>query len=250
LLTNDDGIHSPGIRALAQRLAPRANLWAAAPSQQRSGTGHGITVRETLRARVEEMTGTQEAWSVTGLPADCVKLALLTLLPAPVDLVISGINEGSNLGTDTLYSGTVAAALEGAVNDLPAIAVSLVDWVGPGDFQPAAGVCLELVERWWRGELMIPPMSMLNVNVPFLPPAAIKGIRAARLGRQKYSDAYALVDGEGEDRHFQLSGERIADDEDDLSLDITLIRHGYVSVTPISADRTDHRLLAGLRDVF
>jgi 5'-nucleotidase len=196
------------------------------------------------------MAGAQSAWSVAGLPADCVKLALLALLPLPVDLVISGINEGANLGTDTLYSGTVAAALEGAVNDLPAIAISLADWTGSGDFQPAAGICLELVERWQWGELAIPPLSMLNVNVPALPKAAIRGIKAARLGRQKYSDAYALVDGEGERRHFQLSGERIAEDDTDLNLDTALIRRGYVSVTPISADRTDHSLLASLREKF
>jgi len=103
LLSNDDGIDAPGLRILAGMLSPLARLWVCAPQEQQSGCGHGITVRESLFVREEEVQGAIRAWSVAGKPADCVKIALLTLLPEPMDIVISGINEGANLGTDTLY---------------------------------------------------------------------------------------------------------------------------------------------------
>lgn len=250
LLSNDDGIDSAGVRTLAKFLAPWANVWACVPKVQQSGTGHGITVRDSLRVREEEMAGAKKAWSVEGKPADCVKMALLTLVPETVDLVISGINEGANLGTDTLYSGTVAAAMEGAFNGIPAMAVSLAVGEKPWDFEPAAQIAATLYRRWEAGVLPIPPMSILNVNVPNLPLDQIKGYKAARLGIQHYSDSYDLLEEAEDYRKFCLLGERIPCREMDLTLDTAAIRHGYVALTPISVDRTDYALLKEIEKYF
>ena len=246
LLTNDDGVHSQGIRSLAAKLAPWASLWICAPKEQQSAMSHGITVRDTLRVRELAISGAKQAWSVEGRPADCVKIAILMLLPEPVDLVISGINEGSNLGTDTLYSGTVGAAMEAAMNGIPSMALSLAlrsrdekTW----DFSAAGDVGLELFKNWMDGKLPLAPGSVLNVNVPDLPYGEIKGFRAARLGVQKYSDAYDLRE-EGEDgRSYYLLGERLPTGDEDLGNDLVAVDSGFVSLTPLTVDRTDYALL-------
>ena len=132
LLVNDDGIDSLGIRSLAKALTGLGEIWIVAPAIQRSAVGHGITVRRGMKVRKVEVEGAKAAWSIDGKPADCVKLAVTELLPEPMDLLLSGINEGPNLGTDTLYSGTVAGALEGAFNEIPSLAVSLARKEAPG----------------------------------------------------------------------------------------------------------------------
>ena len=128
LLTNDDGIQAEGIQTLRRALSEIADVTVVAPSYERSATGHGITVHKPIRAERVKLKGSdKEHWSVVGTPADCVKLALETLLKEPPDLVVSGVNHGANLGTDVLYSGTVSAAIEGMINGLPSVAVSLYD---------------------------------------------------------------------------------------------------------------------------
>ena len=252
LLTNDDGIDSLGIRMLAKYLSPMAKLWACVPYEQQSGSGHGLSVRETLQVRPAMIDGVEKAWSVEGKPADCVKLAFLSLLDDPVDLVISGINEGANLGTDTLYSGTVAAAMEGALNGAPAIAFSLLgrakkteEW----NFENAAAISLTLYKKWAAGTLPIPPMSILNVNIPDLPVEKIKGYKAARLGVQRYSDIYELLVEKEDSRQYQLKGTRLPSHEDNPLLDIVLAAKGYVTLTPLSADRTDLTLLREIEKI-
>ena len=253
LLTNDDGFDSPGIRILAKRLSPLAKLWVCVPGEHQSGTGHGISVREVLQVTEEEMEGVQKAWRVNGKPVDCVKLAFLTLMAEPVDLVVSGINEGANLGTDTLYSGTVAGAMEGALNGAPAIALSMETGSKKAeelDFEPAAQAGVALIQKWEAGLLPIPPMSILNVNVPDLPAGEIKGFQTARLGIQRYSDIYELLDEAGGCRHYRLKGERLPAYDDDLTLDIVALAGGYVTLTPLSADRTDLALLREIERRF
>ena len=246
LLTNDDGFDSPGIRILAKHLVSIANLWASIPREQQSATGHGISVREVLHVREEHMEGVQRAWSVDGKPVDCVKLAFLSLMTEPIDLVISGINEGTNLGTDTLYSGTVAGAMEGALNGTPAIALSLAtgskkeeEW----HFEAAAQVCLALIRKWEAGLLPIPPMTILNVNVPDLPADQCKGFKAARLGVQRYSDIYEILEEGPSGCRYRLKGERLPSYDKAIDLDIVALSEGYVTVTPLSANRTDTALL-------
>lgn len=246
LLTNDDGIDSQGMRVLAKHLSSCANVWVCVPKEQQSGTGMGITVRESLHVREEHVEGAQKAWSVDGKPVDCVKLAFLALLREPIDLVFSGINEGSNLGTDTLYSGTVAGAMEGALGNKPAVALSLdieMDLDHKGRFEAAARMGVAIAQKWEAGALKIAPMSILNVNVPDLPPGEIKGIRAARLGIQRYSDIYELLEEKEGLRSYCLKGDRLPSFEDEPMLDIQAIAEGYITVTPLSADRTDFALL-------
>lgn len=245
LLTNDDGIDAQGLPILAKCLSPWAKVWVCVPSEQQSGTGHGITVRETLRVREEKLEGTEKAWSVGGKPVDCVKLAFLVLMKESIDLVISGINEGTNLGTDTLYSGTVAGAMEGALYGVPAIAISLElkKDAGEPDFGPSAQICADLVSKWEKGALPIPPMSVLNVNVPGIPADKMKGYMAARLGIQRYSDLYEMLDASGDYSHYRLKGERMPSHDEDPGLDLNALAQGYVTLTPLTAIRTDAALL-------
>ena len=245
LLTNDDGVDSPGVQILAGWLAPLAKLWVCAPKAQQSGSGHGITVRDSILVREEKIGGAEKAWSVEGKPADCVKIALLALLPEPVDIVISGINEGTNLGTDTLYSGTVAAAMEGALHRLPALALSLhtegQDGGAP-DYGQAAEIGVTLFSHWVAGRLPIPPMSVLNVNIPYLSEGRIKGFKAAGLGLPRYSDRYDQLEGNGDGRRYRLSGSRLPSLELDSGLDTVALEEGYVTLTPLSVFMTDHAL--------
>ncbi|MEA4892841.1 MAG: 5'/3'-nucleotidase SurE [Peptococcaceae bacterium] len=247
LLVNDDGIDSPGIRSLILELKGLGQIWVAAPSAQRSAASHGITVRRGMAVRQVPVEGTKCAWSIGGKPADCIKMAVVQLLNEPMDLLISGINEGPNLGTDTLYSGTVAGAVEGAFNDIPAMAVSLVREKAPWDFGAAAKITAELAGRYLSGQLHIPPMSILNVNVPDLPREKLQGLRATRLGIRKYSDYYHLLEETPEEKVYHLRGSAIPGDGIDLDEDANAVAKGYVSISPISVDRTDYQLLAELR---
>ena len=248
LLVNDDGIDSPGIRALVRELGGLGQVWVTAPSSQRSAASHGITTRRGMAVRQVKLDGAAGAWSIGGKPADCVKMAVVQLLDQPMDLLISGINEGSNLGTDTLYSGTVAGAVEGAFNDIPSMAVSLVREKAPWDFGAAARVTGDLARRYLEGRLHIPPMSILNINVPDLPFEKLKGYRATRLCVRRYSDYYHLLEESAEEKVYHLRGAAIPGDGKDLDEDACAAAAGYVSISPISVDRTDYQLLAELRE--
>ena len=162
LLTNDDGISAHGIYVLCQELSEIAKVTVVAPSYEQSGTAHGITVNKPLRMIKSKMQYADMAWAVEGLTADCVKLGIEHILDELPDLVVSGINHGGNLGTDTIYSGTVSGALEGYINKIPSIAISVVD--GKSNFELAAkfvkDVCL-----WWEREYYRPLMA-LNINIP------------------------------------------------------------------------------------
>lgn len=260
LLTNDDGIASQGVRILAKALSDAAKVWACVPKEQQSAVSHMITVRESLTVREESIDGVQRAWSVDGKPVDCVKLAFLSLLEEPIDLVISGINEGSNLGTDTLYSGTVAGAMEGALHDKPAMALSLLTHhiEREPDYAQAAQIAVHLVKLWEAGSLPIAPRYVLNVNIPALPQGEIRGYKACRLGIQRYSDIYEELDTSGElneraeslPLRFHLKGERLPSYDNDPSVDIVAVDDGYVTLTPLSADRTDYPMLHDLEKYF
>ena len=258
LLCNDDGVDSQGVRSLIKSLQPLAKLWLATPSSQRSATSHGITTRELIPVKVISIEGTVKAWSIGGLPADCVKLALIELLDEPIDLVISGINEGSNLGTDTLYSGTVAAAVEGAFMGVPSLAISLAQEEAGWDFKPASGICAQLVRRIEEGSLVIPPFSMLNINVPPCKLEDIKGFHVARLGVRRYKNYFHMISQEGDITNYSLRGEAIPGDDGgtdcrppealQFKADMDVVAQGYVSVVPISVDRTDFSLLVSLSE--
>lgn len=246
LITNDDGISAYGLAILTEIFARAGEVYVAAPAQNQSGVGHGLTVTIPLRAQPYELAGAKQAWAVTGTPADCVKLSLEQLLPAKPDIIVSGINNGPNLATDVIYSGTVAGALEGFFHGLPAIAVSVMSskpHSDIGNYRPAAEIALEYAQKILRGEI---PRTLLNINVPGDRPEDVKGVRFAAMGWRWYHNAYVkCIDPRGRP-YFWLQGEVIDGEADGRRTDVELCGAGYAVVTPLQYDMTDHCLLSQL----
>jgi len=244
LLTNDDGITAPGLRALRQALAPLAELTVFAPDHNWSAAGHTKTMHKPLRVNRVRIDEGWEGYSTTGAPSDCVALALLGILPDRPALVVSGINHGPNLGHDVTYSGTVAGAMEAVIFGLPAVAVSL-DTYEPADYTLAAQVAARAVSQVLsRG---LPPGVFLNVNVPCLPDSCgqIEGVRITRLGRREYRDV--LVERQDpRGRPYYWIGGELPTGAQDEGTDIWAVAHGYVSITPIHLDMTAYELLGEL----
>ena len=213
LVSNDDGIFSPGIRTLANTLAAAGHqVTVVCPDRERSATGHGLTMHKPIRAEeIESVFATPiKAWACSGTPADCVKLALDALLETPPDIVLSGINQGANLGTDVLYSGTVSAAMEGVLENIPSIALSLASF-SFHNFQPAADFAVKLVQH--LGQSPLPTPILLNVNVPPAAATEIKGTQTARLGLRRYHDIFEKrVDPRGK-TYYWLAGEVVEDSD-------------------------------------
>jgi 5'-nucleotidase len=237
LLTNDDGILAPGINAMRSRLEQieGVEVWAVAPDRERSASGHAITMYRPLFPIEVKIPGAKSpCYSVTGTPADSAKLAIEALLPRRPDLVVSGINRGANLGTDLFYSGTVAAAMEGPILGIPAIASSLDSWVSH-EFEAAADFTAELALRVLKEG--VPEGTLLNVNVPDRPKAEIKGVQITRMGRRLYRDQWdRRVDPRGR-TYYWLAGE-IAELVNEPDSDVTAVEAGFISVTPVHLDLT------------
>ncbi len=233
LVTNDDGYFSPGIDALAAALGALGEVTIVAPQTEASAVGHALTLRRPLRF-VAIKPG---VWAVDGTPTDCVNIALSQLYPDGVDLVVSGINKGLNVGDDVTYSGTVAGALEAALLGYPAMAVSL-DYPGEGaDFRPAAAVAADLAAGLLASPL--PVRSFLNVNVP---DGRFRGVRATVQARRNHVTKIAKrIDPRGLP-YFWV--EEAEDDWEHSEVsDHQAVRDGYVSVTPLQPDLTDHDLV-------
>ena len=230
LISNDDGYRARGIRVLAEALAELANVTVVAPDRNRSGASNSLTLESPLRVRREQ----DAVYSVNGTPTDCVHLALTGLLDHDPDMVVSGINHGANLGDDVLYSGTVAAAMEGRFLGLPALALSLVGDPA-GHFETAARVACELVTR--LGSSALPADTILNVNVPDLPYEKLQGFRATRLGhRHRAESAYEAKD--PRNRTIYWIGPAGPEQDAGPGTDFEAVNSGYVSVTPLQVDLT------------
>jgi 5'-nucleotidase len=236
LLSNDDGYQARGLRTLAAKLAEIAEVIVVAPDRNRSGASNSLTLETPLRVeRVDD-----NVYYVNGTPTDCVHIAITGLLEQPPDVLISGINHGENLGDDVLYSGTVAAAMEGRFLGIPSIAVSLV---GSQHFATAADLARRFVERNLADPL--PKDTILNVNVPDLPAGAIKGIKATRLGfRHKSEPVVKALD--PKNRPIYWIGPSGAGQDAGPGTDFHAVAEGYVSVSPIKIDLTAHTALAEL----
>lgn len=240
LLTNDDGIYAAGIHALLPVLCELGEVSIVAPDRERSATGHGITVHHPLRVQHYNIPDDcSSAWMVDGTPADCVKLAIEALLPVKPDLVVSGINLGSNLGTDVLYSGTVSAAVEGIILGVPAIAVSLTE-INNADFSCAAritkGVIIEMLKNG------LPPNTLLNVNVPPGQTKDLKGIAVTKLGNRRYENTFDRREDPRGRVYYWLAG-KPAEIFNDPDSDIAAVENGYVSVSPVHFDLTNYRIM-------
>ena len=235
LISNDDGYQAPGIRALAAALSEHGEVTVVAPDRDRSGASNSLTLDSPIRA----VTLPNGFIGVDGTPTDCVHLAITGLLDEEPDIVISGINAGANMGDDVLYSGTVAAAMEGRFLGLPAIAVSMASHQ-PRYYETAARVACELLLRLCRDPL--PADTILNVNVPDLPYEQLSGFEATRLGhRHKAEPVIRAQDPRG--RSIYWVGPAGAEQDAGPGTDFHAVRQGYVSITPIQVDLTRYDAL-------
>jgi len=244
LLTNDDGIDAKGLQSLRRALLelPGIELAVIAPDGNRSAMARSITTRRPLSVRQVEFGDGTVGYATDGTPVDCVRLAQLGLIEDfELELVVSGINHGANLGDDVTYSGTVAAALEAIVLGLPGIAVSQHSPVGPCDyhsgegfdFDVTAAFAARVVER--LEDVGLEAGTLLNVNAPS---AAPEGVRVARLGKRVYSDALRLLEDAGEGRLYEIYGEAGAL-EGETDTDLAAVAAGQIAVTPLHFDLTD-----------
>lgn len=244
LLTNDDGINAQGIQTLINKLVNLGQIYVVAPEGERSASSQAITMNRPIR--VDEINYNIEnvkAWSISGTPTDCVKLAIETLLPEKPDLVISGINAGPNMGNDVLYSGTVSAAIEGALHKIPSIAISLNKWQDC-DFSYAAEFIWKFVDKNFKNDWQ--DSTLLNINIPAVAEEVIAGVKVTKLGERKYANAFhRRQDPRG--RIYYWMGGEIVDSGNGEDTDIYALKNNYISITPIHFDLTDYEAVNNLR---
>ena len=238
LIANDDGIQAEGIRALAQALAEKGNVYVVAPDTQRSASSHALSIHGVMRAEeVPDFPGAKHAWKLSGTPADCVKLGLEILRRKGIetDIVYAGINHGANLGTDTMYAGTVSAAAEGMFAGYPAVAVSVCSHF-PKHFESACSLAVKAfdhaMETAGKGYL-------ISINTPNLPQEEIKGVRTARLGQMTYDEWFE----EEAEMCFRYVGEPVKRTDHDEDIDVRLIEEGWATISTIKYDLNDYDAL-------
>ena len=239
LVTNDDGVRSDGIHALGRALARLGDVTIVAPHIEASAIGHALTLRRPLR--VERLQ--ERVYEVDGTPTDCVNVAIAKILEGPPDLVVSGINKGYNLGDDVTYSGTVAGAMEGALLGIPSVAVSLERTPQPYDFGPAADAAVRVAEGVLRARL--PQRTFVNVNVPAGRPRGFRLTVQARRNHVTVVDE--RIDPRGQAYYWIEEGQNDWEPHD--RSDYQAVRDGYVSVTPLQPDLTDHAAFAALEEL-
>lgn len=247
LLSNDDGIHATGIYALYDRLKTKADVWMVAPVEEKSTTGHSLTLHKPLRINQID----KRIFSVNGSPADCVNMAIKEILPKKPDIVISGINRGANLGQDVYYSGTVSAAREACIMGFPAVAVSLAVDFGKNipeeklNYRPAAELTLQMLDKVKKTPF--PKHTLLSLNVPDLPLEKIKGVKLARQGFRFYDgDIVRRKDHRGKPYYWVGGNYRGFIREE--GTDCTWVDSGYASVVPVQLDTTDIIFLTKLSE--
>ncbi|WP_298842741.1 5'/3'-nucleotidase SurE [Clostridium sp.] len=240
LLTNDDGINAKGIYALAKELEKNHEVIIVAPDKERSACGHSITLTRPLCVKETKLKGIKaKAFSVDGTPADCVKIAINKLVDEKIDMVVSGINRGFNLGTDVLYSGTVSAAIEATIYKIPAMAVSVEFDRNTENYDLAAKyagvILLKAIENKINNDIV------LNVNIPMLAENEIKGIKVCKIGSRLYNNKYVESIGENNETQYQIKG--TAKDIHEEDSDTIYFKEGYVTVTPLHYDLTNFEIL-------
>ena len=243
LVSNDDGIYAPGINALYEAVRDLGEVTMVAPNAERSAVGHAITIVDPIKTQKFMRDGRQVGWAVGGTPADCVKLATVALLTEKPDLLLSGINLGSNEGISVIYSGTVSAATEGTILGIPSIALSLTTYTDP-IWDTAARVARQLALKVHRDGL--PPETLLNVNIPNRPYDQLKGFAVTRMGRSRFVETFhRRADPRGNDYYWMDGYLELLGDTD--GTDVQALRDGYVSLTPIWFDLTHAEALPRLR---
>jgi len=243
LITNDDGIDADALAPLAESLATLGDVDIIVPERNWSGASHSITLFRPLRVRPTKLRSGQGAFMTDGSPTDCVRLAVLGFLKHRPDIVVSGINRGANMGDDITYSGTVAAAMEGILSNIPSIAISIGAFGGDIDYGPAASFAALLARNILdRG---FAPDTLLNVNVPPLPRDQIAGVEVTRLGKRTYRDQLVeRLDPYG-NPYYWVGGPAVSGEAEE-GTDVAAMGAGKISVTPIALDLTNHALLEEL----
>ena len=244
LVSNDDGIDAPGLYTLVQEMKKIGTVTVVAPDKQQSAVGHAITMNYPLRMKEFKKNGKFFGYAIQGTPADCIKLAVRAILKRTPDLVVSGINHGSNTAISIIYSGTVSAATEGTILGIPSIAVSLTTYA-PADFRFAAKFARKLATLIMKRGL--PPGTLLNVNIPPLKASEIKGIRITRQGKAVWNDTFDHRRDPNNREYYWLTGEFYnlephAEDTDEWAL-----HHGFVSIVPVQIDLTDYVSVENLK---
>ena len=245
LVSNDDGIDAAGLKTLVDALSAVADVYVSAPDGERSAKSHSITSKRPIHIRKTEMANTVYAMTTDGTPSDCVKSAINILREngIEIDVVYSGINHGANLGVDTLYSGTVAAAVEGALCGKPAVAVSVCSHTAT-HFDYAAELAVRCLD-------MLDEKSLLNINVADIPYDEVKGVRITKLGSIDYKPWFRAVEGSDRglsdlDVKYVYRGTAVYHDTDD-EIDTVAITKGYASITPLDYDFTDNKRIAEMK---
>ena len=238
LVTNDDGVHAEGIRALAAGLEPVGDVITVAPDREMSATGHSVTLHHPLRvSKIDDLR-----YAVDGTPTDCVLLGALSVMPRKPDLVVSGINRGGNLGDDVTYSGTVAAAFEGTLLHIPSFAISVIERIDTR-FDVAAEFSARLARLVLKHGL--PPDTLLNVNVPNLPAEDIAGVEVTRQGKRTYNDQVIEKEDPRGETYFWIAGTETSEPVE--GTDFGAVNRNRISVTPLHLNLTSHDYLDELR---
>ena len=245
-ITNDDGINAEGIKILAQEISKIANTYVVAPDSPRSASGHAITLHKPILINDEFIAENVEAYSTSGTPADCVKVGIEAILKdVDIDLVLSGINNGPNLGNDVLYSGTVAAAIEGLIERKPSIALSCnSSKVSTEEYEEAAKYTVALIQKL-EGNLDKLDEIILNVNFP---KGDKKGVKITKLGERVYNNVMDDRKSLRGQRYVWMGGD-LADVPQDKDSDIVAVENGYVSITPVHIDMTNLSKMKTLKDL-
>ena len=241
LVTNDDGIHAPGIRALIEAVKPLGQVVVVAPDKPQSGMGHAITLNDPLRLKKVDIFGDIEAYSCSGTPVDCVKLAKDKILHKKPELCVSGINHGSNSSINIIYSGTMSAAVEASIEGIPAVGFSLLNFAQDADFSGAAKYANIIAQQILTFGL--PNATLLNVNIPDLPASELKGIKICRQAVAKWEEEYdERFDPIGR-KYYWLTGKFVNYDKGE-DTDEWALSNGFVSVVPVQFDLTAHHAIS------
>lgn len=243
LVTNDDGIHAGGIRTLIEIAKEFGDVCVVAPDSPQSGMGHAITIHEILRLQNLVDTPSYKEYSCTGTPVDCVKLAIYQVLKRRPDLLLSGINHGANNSINVIYSGTMSAAVEGAVEGIPSIGFSLLDESPNADFEPSKGIVRNVIQNAIKHG--VPRDTCVNVNIPKLPKKKIKGVKVCRQAKAYWQDDFEPRKDPSGKEYFWVTGEFVNHDDGE-DTDVWALENGYVSVVPVQYDLTAHHVIADL----
>jgi 5'-nucleotidase len=245
LVTNDDGIYAPGITALAKIASRYGRIVVVAPDKPQSGMGHAITINSTLRIQKSNYHNAELEYSCSGTPVDCVKMAINHILKRRPDMILSGINHGSNSSINVIYSGTMSAAIEGALERTPSIGFSLCDYAMEADFTQADKLISRIIERNLKQRM--PEGVCLNVNIPRLRSEDFKGIKVVRQARANWVERFEERKDPYGREYYWLTGEFVNFEPESNDTDEWALANGYISVVPTHSDLTAHHYLEHLK---